>query len=1154
MKAAGTKGTGTGQLGEPTGLDVDPSGNVWVADWQNNRVSRFNANGEFLGQFGSLGSGDGQFNHPDEIEIDKLGGVWIGDQGNNRIQQFDLSAQFKAKFGSSGTGQGQFSFAYPLGIAADSKGHLYVADTNNHRLQEWLVPLEKPTYISSFGAGGSADGQLKAPADIALAGSSLWVVDKNNNRIQKLDTSGKYLAKFGSLGSGEGQFNRPTSIAVDRDGNLLVVDSANNRIQKFDPSGQFISTFGAEGTGNGQLAAPEGIATDFDGNIWVSDTDNGRLQKFDENGNFLQVVGSKGSGTGQLGEPTGMDIDGDGNVWVADWLNNRVSIFSPSGTFLAGFGSGGSGPGQFNRPDEIEIDGRGNVWVGDQNNNRIQRFDLQGNYIGQFGSFGVGEGQLWLGLPLGIAADRLGRIWVTDVTSNRIQRWQLGNYVTATPELDLSDGDPRVTVETPAGLVAKVAGNAAGTHVYTHSGDDLTATSGPEGESKYEYDASGRMTRVTLANGTWGSIAYQADGRVKSVTVDPAGSAPAKTTTFEYSDLPRRTVVVPSDAPHVTYDLGDDGSVLKWWNALQPPAFDDLAGGLYENRNKEDGLLAGDQYLDVQAHSEEGIASIDVIANGNQLVHETNCEQTEAPGIECKTVVSEWVTNTELHAPGHLQVEVLVTDRLGQTASERFWVDIPPPPPPPAPGTPIPPKFADVLKFREDYGLEIVFPVANEIERNERIFNLINAWYEGEPVARASWERWGVPLRPADVAELEYRQWFYDLDAERINRWVEETSPSSFGGYYIDHRAGGIMHIGFTANQAENLASLVASLSLVGGERLQVYPNTPTSSYLSVQASAESVLGAIESNSALREQVVSVDTDEAGGAVRIGTPNVAQVESTLHQMFGANAPITVEFEEKEGDLLGGRYRNTGRMRAGDGIFTRHYTADYPPEHDGNFTCTAGFGAKDRAEDVPGKPWRLFVLTAGHCNKTVWEKRVYRSTDSNNLDESHWREVGEVTRKAYRALGESPTTDAEAIRVEDTQVVPQGIWGSDGGLLPTEPAGTAKKGDTLCFSGVITGVSHGQVIGRTSFWAGAHDGEARYGYWVHFNHHAEPGDSGAPVYNCASGRSIGLVSAGRHKFTQTLVQPLLTPPGMKVGKAPGVLDNPYMRPLSLKLGG
>lgn len=159
----------------------------------------------------------------------------------------------------------------------------------------------------------------------------------------------------------------------------------------------------------------------------------------------------------------------------------------------------------------------------------------------------------------------------------------------------------------------------------------------------------------------------------------------------------------------------------------------------------------------------------------------------------------------------------------------------------------------------------------------------------------------------------------------------------------------------------------------------------------------------------------------------------------------------------------------------------------------------------------------------------------------------------MTRSAYQAFDESPTTDAEAIRVEVAGIVPQGIFGSWGTLLPTEAAATAKEGDVLCYSGAITHVSCGEVVGRTSFWTGAGDGFAHAGYWVKFHHPANHGDSGAPVYNSVSGRSIGLVSAGRHGLTETLVQPLLTPPGMKPVKVPGILKNPHMRPLSLKVG-
>jgi hypothetical protein len=517
------------------------------------------------------------------------------------------------------------------------------------------------------------------------------------------------------------------------------------------------------------------------------------------------------------------------------------------------------------------------------------------------------------------------------------------------------------------------------------------------------------------------------------------------------------------------------------------------------------------------------------------------------------------VTSTEEHPPGRLDLEVIITDRLGQAAAERFWVNIPPPPPPLAPGTPIPPKFRDIAKFREEFGLDVVDPVANEVELNERIFNLIKAWYEPETsagqVARATMDRWGVPLRPRDVAELEYRQWFYNVNADRIDEWVETTRPTSYAGYYMDYRAGGVMRIGFTDNQNERLESLKTSLSLVAGDRLQGYTTTPTASYLSVQEASQSVSNAIESNATLAGLVVNVKEDEAGRAVFVGTPDVTQVKNILNQMLGPNAPVTVEYDPGGGSLLSGRFRNEGRMRAGDAIFAKHYTADSPPVHNGNGLCTAGFGAKEKAGEQGGQAiWRLFVLAAGHCSGlNVYERTVYRSTDSDSKNEGSWKEVGKVARDALPHF-EPVITDAEAIRVENDGVVPQGIFGWGGDLIPTKPAGRVRKGNVVCFSGARSQVpSCGPVVARSTRWIYGPDGYARSGYWVKFNQPALPGDSGGPVWAEGSSASIGLVTASRANGSETLVDPLLHPSNLPSNQIVGILNNKYMAPLSLKLG-
>jgi YD repeat-containing protein len=1162
-------GTGEGQVGEPAGVDVDSEGDVWVADWGNNRVSVFSEEGEFLFQFGSYGSGEGQFEHPASIAIDSAGDAWVGDYEGNRIEKFSPSGEYLEEFGSAGSGPGEFDFGYPTGIAAGPNGNLWVADTGNDRIEQWGAPVahrvfDEVLHQGTVGEEGAEEGQLEAPSDVARdSEGNLWVADWGNDRIEEFDPEGNFLSQIGESGAGNGQLNDPSALAIDAEGDIWVVDHHNNRVEQFSPQGEYLSKFGTYGSSKGQFNGPEGIAIGPSGTIWVSDTS--RVQTFTQAGEATDVFAGKGTGEGQVGGPAGIDIGPGGDVWVADCANDRISVFAADGEFIRQIGSAGSNPGQFSCPDAIDVDDEGHVWVGDLGNDRIDLFEEDGEFVMQFGESGSGDEQLDLSYPTGIASDEDGLLWVADSGNHRVQEW-LAGHASETEEEVPTEDDPKVEVDTQAGLVASVSGEEAGTNSYEHEGQELTAYSGPEGETAYEYDSEGRMTKVSLPNGTWGEIAYLADGRVKTVTVSVEG-AKAKTTYFTYKDdSPRRTTVEPSDAPHVVYDIGDDGSVLKWWNEEQPPSLD-LSGTLYDHREEDGAIWPGTHWLDATAESAEGIASIDVILNGNTVVHELTCEQDhEKKGIECENELTEWIAETDLLTPGHLWIEVIATDTLENSTSERFWVDIPEPPPPLANGTPVEPKFRDIKKFREEYGLEINFPVKNEIELNERIFNLIKAWNEPNTpagqVARASMARWGVPLRPEDVAELEYREWLYDVNAEKIDQWVEATSPSSYAGYYLDHAAGGVMHIGFLGDQAGQLANLETSLSLVGGSsRLNVYPTPPTVSYVAIRESTESVMDAIESNSTLADLIVSVEDDEAGKATRVGTPNVAQVESILDQTLGASAPVTVEYEAGEGALLDGRYRNEGRMRAGDYINSDAYPFG------GIVTggrCTAGFGAEDRRpRSNGGEIIRLFLLTAGHCaakiDGEVW-RNTYDGDDEFPFDDAGKSEVGRIRRSALQYLEAGDVrTDGAAIRITQDGIVPQAIWGWDGQALPTKPAGRARKGNVVCYSGALSkNVACGKIVARSLNWhpEGAPFGLA--GYWVRFpsGKHPVEGDSGSPVWNLRTGASIGLVSAGRPEdsLEETLVAPLLHPPNMLANRVPGILHHLGMEPLQLKLGG
>src|SRR5206468_387990 len=144
----GSQGGGDGQFANPTGVAVDGSGHVFVADSGNDRIQKFDASGTFLTTWGSYGTADGQFLDPEGVAVDGSGNVFVSDRGNFRMQKYTNTGTFLTKWGSQGSEDGQFSF--PTGVAVDGSGNVFVADGNN-RIQKFACAIEECTGCSSCG-------------------------------------------------------------------------------------------------------------------------------------------------------------------------------------------------------------------------------------------------------------------------------------------------------------------------------------------------------------------------------------------------------------------------------------------------------------------------------------------------------------------------------------------------------------------------------------------------------------------------------------------------------------------------------------------------------------------------------------------------------------------------------------------------------------------------------------------------------------------------------------------------------------------------------------------------------------------------------------------------------------------------------------------
>ena len=255
-------------------------------------------------QFGGEGSGPGQFDDPRSVAVDLDGNIFVADYQDGRVQKFDPTGKFLFLIQVE---PAKNSVQIILDMILDYAGNLYVA-----RGGDILVYSAADGELVDTIPGSFPDISYRQlaidPANNLYATSESQSVDD----LYKLSPGGKIVWKQEGFIADLNRGNPANidCIAVDGLGTIYVLERYDNKVFKFDAQGQFVDQFGGPGEGEDKLNSPLGIAIDGKGRLFIADTRT--LKIYDSSGSFLQAIQLANN----LGVPFDLTFDVQGNLYI----------------------------------------------------------------------------------------------------------------------------------------------------------------------------------------------------------------------------------------------------------------------------------------------------------------------------------------------------------------------------------------------------------------------------------------------------------------------------------------------------------------------------------------------------------------------------------------------------------------------------------------------------------------------------------------------------------------------------------------------------------------------------------------------------------------------------------------------------------------------
>lgn len=445
----GVAGSALNQLKAPRDAATDSAGNVYVADYGNDRIVKFNPAGNEITHWGGSGNHAGQFHRPYGVDVDVDNKIYVADSTNHRVQIFTSSGSYITSYGTAPSspdvqpGDGQFAMLRRVAVAPGvSHPDIYLADLWGYRLSQVsqdASPVPNFTFDRVFGNVAPQDGLFNEPSGLTIAAGHVYVADSVNQRMEFFNSSTyAYQDKWGERGWGANDigFNWPRDIAyVAATNTLWVADTKNGRLVEFNTDGTPTGrAFGTIGSGPNQFNRPYAIqAYGATSSVIVADSSNNRIERWSVSASatFQTPIWTTATTLGTpVSNPQDVTVDatvtagGQPTVLATDTRNNRlIRLNGATGAQIGGYLGTNN---VLHSPEGVAVDSAGNIWVGDRAFNRIVELSSTGTFLQTFGKLGSAHDQFNHPTHLLISGDLL---YVCDVWNDRIEIYNLAPIV-----------------------------------------------------------------------------------------------------------------------------------------------------------------------------------------------------------------------------------------------------------------------------------------------------------------------------------------------------------------------------------------------------------------------------------------------------------------------------------------------------------------------------------------------------------------------------------------------------------------------------------------------------------------------------------------------------------------------------------------------------